>query len=160
MYIFFDVDGVLNSSITLSEGRLSDRYINNFVALTKLYNTKLVLISTWRFGFTKNIFGKLKPINPQCKLLVDKLKKYNVKINDVLPEGPNEDRAEQIREYINKKEVKKFIIIDDEPFNYRECGLKENLINTQFSNVNDRSDEGFSEKRLRNTRYCISKLYH
>ena len=160
MYIFFDVDGVLNSFITLSEGRLSDRYIRNLIGLVKLYNGKLVLISTRRYGFDRGFFGRLKPISPQCKLLVDKLKKHNVKIYDLLPESPNENRAEEIKEYINEKRIKEFIIIDDEPFNYKKLDLKENLVNTHFSNANDRADEGFSEKRFRNAKAIISKIYH
>lgn len=148
MYIFFDVDGVLNSSSTLKEGNLHDKYIDNLAKLVKNTKAKTVLISTWRFSIHKTIFGKLKPYNNSTANLIKKLKKRKIKIDYLLEEGDNCERAEQIKEFIEKKNVKDFVIIDDEGFNYKEKGLDKNLIQTKFSNVDNKDKEGFCKEKL------------
>lgn len=158
MYIFFDVDGVFNSSSTLGIGRLYDDYIETFAKLVKKYNAKPVMISTWRFGIVRNLFGRLKPLNSQNKMLLSKFKKNKIKIYDLLPEGLNEDRAHQILEYVNKHKIKNFIIIDDEAFEYKQLGLENKVVKTYFSNHWDRKEEGFSEKAFNEADILIKTM--
>ena len=105
--IFLDIDGVLNISESIVEHNnkyFSDmdedkiNYLNN---ICKKFNIKIVLSSSWRDNNSiedTNDFFKYKGIKNK---IVDYVEQFK-------------DKNEAIREYIEKNNIKDFIVIDDE----------------------------------------------
>ena len=73
---------------------------------------------------------KLEPLNEKdilkvLKLSLEKeegLENYNIKIEEVFPKS-NENRSEEVLNHIRKNEIKNFVILDDEPYKYKETPL-------------------------------------
>lgn len=112
--IYLDIDGVLNRGATLHKEELSLDLIENLSILVKETQSKVILISSWRNFFEGNV-----PKNKKAKLLVDNFKKYNIKIEEVFPKS-NENRSEEVLNHIRKNEIKNFVILDDDPYKYKE----------------------------------------
>ena len=88
--IFLDIDGVLNTAFTRKRNEhIDDFRVKLLSDIVQQTNAKIVLTSTWRFGFKRTLFG-LKPINNSTKALVEHLSKHHLKIYDILPDSPNE----------------------------------------------------------------------
>lgn len=120
-YIFFDIDGVLNSE---SDWRKQHFYINpacldifaKFVDfLNKKYKTvpQLITCSTWRAGFDKT---KVNDANA-TSILEKEFHKARLKINGATPIS-NKTRQEEIEYYMRRNDVQKYIVIDDDPSLY------------------------------------------
>lgn len=154
--IFLDIDGVLNTSFTRERNEVVDEFRVVFLAEVICKTcAKIVLTSTWRYNFDKEIFS-LKPISKNTKELVKVLKKYKIKINDLLPDTPNEQRAEDILDYIQKHHVTQFVILDDELFTYQPLSLNKHLVKTEF-NARDEKDSGFTEEMIQRTIDLLEK---
>ena len=118
--IYLDIDGVLNRGSTLHKEELSLDLIENLSILVKETQSKVILISSWRNFFEGNV-----PKNKKAKLLVDNFKKYNIKIEEVFPKF-NDNRSEEVFNHIRKNDIKNFVILDDDPYKYKEIPLLSN----------------------------------
>lgn len=109
MYIFLDIDGVLNteSSWRLKPYDINKTCLENFVKICDK-DTKIILSSTWKKGFKKN----LEDCTEQVKALRLALQEFGIDIYDVTPER-NGDREQEILRYIGLG-VSDYIIIDDD----------------------------------------------
>lgn len=125
MYIFLDIDGVLNrKSDWKTNFQMNQECLANFdyfLSKIKNYNIKIILSSTWRFAADQ------KALEPLNKIL----KKYNLCINDTTIHS-NKTRQEEIEYYIRRNTIKEYIIIDDDEnlFPYSE---KINLFLTDYN---------------------------
>ncbi len=152
--LFLDIDGVLNGYnkitgiiyfIANKLGLLKlitkyhdifgihDRKVKLLSKIVKATNCKVVLSSSWRFGY--NVPYEQKDINQ--KKLVDKLNKYGIEIIDVTPKiGYNDcpnHRETEIRDWLSRHDnVESFVILDDEQFDLQGFIGKE-LVRTSNS---------------------------
>ena len=135
--IFLDIDGVLNTSysrqkhVTIDEFRIT--YLAEIVKRTK---AKIVLTSTWRYNLKRTFLG-FKAISNSTKTLLDLLRKHNLKIYDILPDTPNDQRSLDIANYVKNNKITNFLILDDEIFDYNKYNLSSHLLLTSFNGVNE-----------------------
>ena len=118
--IFLDVDGVLNttnSRVSLYE--VKEANVNAFKNLVeklekKGYIAKIILSSTWRIGYEKELDRCL----PQIKRLIMELEQAGLSIYDKTPFYNQQTRDVEIQRYILgyrlKKEDFAYIILDDD----------------------------------------------
>lgn len=148
--IFLDIDGVLNSHSTTDfcgpYRGIDDNKISLLKSIVDATNSKIVLISSWKEHWFKD--KKLKHKQDDLANYLDsKLKNQGLSILDktsvyIL------NRGEGIIYYLNKLhlkgvEVEKYIIIDDEMFDYKKTGLSKYLIKTSYYK------NGLEEKHVR-----------
>lgn len=148
--IFLDIDGVLNGYNYLN---LIGYHISSFFHLNKLYklctrspftihkekvkrlskivkatNSKIVMSSSWRFGFWNDPYDKKAD---DQKLLVDLFKKYNIEVIDITPSDIHSRRYVEINEWLFKHndEVNNFVVLDDENYDLL-CFVDKELVQT------------------------------
>ena len=140
--IFLDVDGVLNFRGTkdyvgkylgIDDGKVT--FLKEIVDKT---DAKIILVSTWNYYWYKEKNLKDKQ-DEFANHLDEKLAQQGLSIFDKAESLRVMNRGESILDSIdklNKKgfEVDKFVIIDDEMFDYKELKLTKNLIQTSFEN--------------------------
>ena len=136
-YIFLDIDGVLYdwdyiikevNSGRMKRGGLitkfkpeSMRALNYLInKLSEYYNVRLVISSTWRSDLPFAI-----------KVLKDNGLNYDKKI-DCTPISDPSKRGEQILEYLKYKQNYKFVILDDEMFDFKNHFNINNIIKTEM----------------------------
>lgn len=141
--IFLDIDGVLNTYYTTDMcghfiGVQSD-LLDNLAKLVNEFKTKIVLISTWREDWDMNPKKCAKP----GVYLNDKFAEHGIKIDDKITKSPRGTffRGLEIKTYIEEHNVDRFVIIDDEYFDYNKENLTKRLVHTSM-------DNGFDEKAL------------
>lgn len=136
--IFLDIDGVLNyggcpdrapsNCIGIADEKLS--LLKQIVDVT---NAKIVLISTWKFGWEKIEKDKMLK---DCVYMDQQFANHGLTIYDATYDrGWN--RGYGIINYINMSEdyIDSWIVIDDEVFvDYEENGILPKLIKTSFYN--------------------------
>ncbi len=116
MYIFLDIDGVLNKSSQWKRMySLDEECIKYFCSFAKQVNGQIILTSSWRSGFV----GTLSEENtPQIKALEKMLQIHGVKISDKTPILPGRKRDKEIERFLYLKEsddvTVDYIIIDDD----------------------------------------------
>lgn len=119
VFIFLDVDGVLN---TVSQWKrpysLNDACIAAFAGYVHSLpssNTRIILTSSWKNGF--DFSGNH---TPQIRELVDKLAVHGLTITSKT-ENISDDRAVEINDYIKQHHLEQYpcIIIDDDPGIFR-----------------------------------------
>ena len=119
IFIFLDVDGVLN---TVSQWKrpysLNDACIaafDEYVHSLPTNDFKIILTSSWKSGF--DFSGNH---TPQIRELVDKLAAYGLSIISKT-ENIGDDRAEEINDYIRKHHLEQYqcIVVDDDPGIFR-----------------------------------------
>lgn len=157
-YIFLDIDGVLNSEHTLNKSCenmdqkiasiISDQLVKNLSYLVKKTDAKIVLSSSWRTYFDKNIND---PRNIFGMILVHSLNKYGLKLHDMTPypKGPfSNERGLEIKTYIDKNNIKNYVVIDDEEFSDFSTHLDmSRFIQTTFGDENTSiKEEGLNKK--------------
>lgn len=146
--IFLDIDGVLNTSFTKYRDEILDDFRLDYLAkIVNKTRAKIVLTSTWRYNIRKNFFS-FKAYNNSTKKLIELLKERGLKISELLPDTPNNRRAEDILEFIKKNKVTNFVILDDELFNYNSLKLSNNLLRTNFYADNE-LDAGLTQKMIK-----------
>ena len=152
--LFLDVDGVLNCHTTTETSPsgmigIGDVQLNFLKELIDKTNSLIVLTSTWRLEFDENF----NPKTDDAKYLIEKLNGKNLKIYDMLRKEINEydSRGTQIVDWISEHpQFKKFLILDDEYFNYRELNLKY-FVKTNFYGV------GLNKKAIKKSIYKLKQ---
>lgn len=120
MYIFLDVDGVLN---TKGDWRrraysLNTKCVEEFCNfLKKLDNPKIVLSSTWRKGIAGD-----GTTAAHMEELMQALSRVGITEIDRTAEAPDGSRSKEINHYLRRHPVEPYIILDDDPelFEQRE----------------------------------------
>ena len=154
--IFLDIDGVLNTSYTKHRDEaLDDFRLDDLAKIDNKTRAKIVLNSTWRYNLSKSLFS-FKAYNNSAKSLIESLKERGLKISALLPDTPNNRRAEDIAEFIEKYKVTHFVILDDELFNYESLKLSEHLLRTSFYEDNE-LDAGLTQKMIRQAVQILNK---
>lgn len=142
MYIFLDVDGVLNKQSDWKKPfSLNDECCYWFNTLIKaLPNVKIVLSSTWRNGITRD--GSKAA---QIEDLMAKLKEAGINTIDKTATSLDGFRNREIDYYLRRHSADSYIILDDEDTIFEEGKRTPNLYMTDNAH-------GFTEldyKRLK-----------
>lgn len=156
--IFLDIDGVLNTSYTKYRDEVLDDFRLDYLAkIVNKTRAKIVLTSTWRYNLSKSLFS-FKAYNNSTKNLIESLKERCLEISALLPDTPNNRRAEaeDISEFIKKHKVAHFIILDDELFNYDSLKLSKHLLLTSFHEDNE-LDAGLTQKMIKQAVQILNK---
>lgn len=132
--IFLDVDGVLNYSGCAARcGRylgIEDEKVKLLARLVEATGAKIVLVSTWKENWYT------EPNKHKQDYLANYLdEKLSVAGLTVLDKTPNEydwylGRGEGIVVYIHTHDVKRFVILDDNQFDYDGCDLTDFWVKT------------------------------
>ncbi len=120
MYIFLDVDGVLNTEAdwTRRVYSLNEKCVDSFCRLlSEIADPKVVLSSTWRNGIardgttTVHIDDLIRELAPAG---INKLDKTGI--------SPDGSRTKEIEHYMRRNPTDRYIILDDDPelFDQRE----------------------------------------
>lgn len=117
-YIFFDIDGVLNSveGWSMENFPINPKCLKNFADTVNFFQTKyevhLIMSSSWRDGFN---FEGNGVHSPEVQDILDKLKKFNIEVEDKTPFLMQKNRADEINFYIVEHNLQdyKLLAIDD-----------------------------------------------
>lgn len=113
MYVFLDVDGVLNAEEDWKRRKysLNNDCVTAFCRLLScLHEPKVILSSTWRNGIARDgttavhIDDLLKALEPAGIMLLDK--------TGIAPDG---SRTKEIDFYLRRHPEERYIILDDDP---------------------------------------------
>lgn len=137
--IFLDIDGVLNEEKSRSRccGYLGidDKKVENLAKIVEETNAKIVLISTWKDDWRKTYKAHQ---GMMANYLDRKLKKQGLvaldKTKSIDKHGFHFSRGEGILQYLADNKVEKYVILDDNQFNYDSCGLSDYYIKTDAYN--------------------------
>ena len=115
IYIFLDVDGVLNTSDQWKRMyQLDKKCVSRFAEYAKTLkgNVRVILTSSWKNGFDPA--GKH---TPQIQTLIDSLASHGIRIVGKTLNREDGDRAQEINDFIiaHKLEQERCIVIDDDP---------------------------------------------
>jgi hypothetical protein len=111
--IFLDIDGVLNSALSLYSGQYShlnkwgiDRnIISAYKKFTEKHNIKTVIISTWR----ERANGKNSEME---KIILDE-SGVGIKVDGLTP-SLGKKRGFEVEDFVKKYNVKNYVIVDDQ----------------------------------------------
>lgn len=117
MYIFLDIDGVLNTQNDWKHPyTINKTCFKNFIkTVKKCSNPKIILISSWRKGW----FSNYEKCSPQVKDLIKQLNVYGLSINGKTIISEQKDRAYEINYFLQNHEKDKYIIFDDDLTEYK-----------------------------------------
>lgn len=113
MYVFLDVDGVLNTEEDWKRRKysLNNDCVTAFCRLLScLHEPKVILSSTWRNGIARDgttavhIDDLLKALEPAGIMFLDK--------TGIAPDG---SRTKEIDFYLRRHPEERYIILDDDP---------------------------------------------
>ena len=105
MIIFLDIDGVLNQ---LQKDYVDGECVKNLAILVEKLNARVVLISTWRLGYTH----ERRFCSPQIKILLDKFYTYDLEIYSRTGKLLD-NRTDEIMTYL-QRDNDDYIILDDD----------------------------------------------
>lgn len=153
VYVFLDIDGVLNSEnylekcyrkhhkpMSMNHVPFDPKCLNNLMILVqtieKHYQVKIILSSTWRLH------------SIDYEIVDARLAEYGLCLSDKTP-VINQERGKEIQSYLkeSKQKCNNFIILDDENFDILDY-FPQNLIKTDFKT-------GFTKKCLKQ---CLKLL--
>lgn len=136
--IFLDIDGVLNFNGCRDKiGGIyfvNDNKIKLLKEIIDRTNAKIVLSSTWRFGWFDRDYGMNTVHAEDFTKLEEKLKEFGIEFLSRTPRTQDRYRGNEIKQWLDKwggEAVEKFIIIDD------DTDMKpymDRLIQTSFKN--------------------------
>ena len=147
-YLFLDIDGVLNSfddynmtgdeflkNLSHISFTISDKQMDLLNKIVEEYNPVVILSSYWRTRYS------LKELNN-----IFKKNGFVGKISGITNKQGEEhkDRWKQIKQYIDSKNIKNYIILDDEDITRKEEKIP-NFVRTD-------SYRGLTEKHLKDIR--------
>ena len=139
--IFLDVDGVLNCSSTKDRcGQyigIDDNKVTLLKEIVDTTNAKIVLVSSWKECWYKHYYLKERQ-DDMADYLDHKLYKQGLEIMDKTNDYNSYNRGDGILEYLwrlkrHNVEVDKYVILDDEMFDYKQTRLTKYLIRTSFN---------------------------
>ena len=113
MYIFLDVDGVLNTEADWARKvySLDSRCVASFCKLlNSLPDPKVVLSSTWRNGIARDGTTAV-----HIDDLIKALAPAGIKSVDKTGTAPNGSRTKEIEHYLRRHPEDDYIILDDDP---------------------------------------------
>jgi hypothetical protein len=100
--IFLDIDGVLNCRTTKNPRDfpyfVDRRLVRRFKNLVRRTRAKVVLSSTWR----------IDPVGLYAA------RHYGIPVYSVCPDMPGKPRSAEIRAWLSKRRVSRFVVLDDE----------------------------------------------
>lgn len=119
--IFLDIDNVLNNDKTEEKTPIGfvgidDYLVGRLAQIVKATNAKIVLISTWKDNF---IIGEAFQPDEDCQYLYNKLKKYNLYVDDKTVDSfKSFERHFGITYYLKYNRIKgNYVILDDFEYN-------------------------------------------
>ena len=136
--IFLDVDGVLNCRTTTDlcgvYRGIEDKKVFLLKMLQTISHAKIVLISTWKYEWYKDNKSAQDFL---ANYLDKKLAKQGLKIFDKAEDSYFGLRGEGVLEYIENLQnegilVEKYVILDDEMFDYESSELIDHVVKTDF----------------------------
>lgn len=139
--IFLDIDGVLNrpetpNKISGHKG-VESSLIWKLREIVKFLDADIVLSSSWKHYWDKSLINdgvdNWKGRSPKRfgRYLNIRLGKYGLKIADKTEEIHWAYRADEILNYLKEHpEIERFIILDDEDFQWKDAGLEKHWVNT------------------------------
>lgn len=135
--IFLDVDGVLNCQKSRSRCRyfigIDNDKVKRLRKIVEATNAQIVLCSSWKSRWEKEY---KEDQNELANYLDRKLKRERLYILDKTKEANGSYRGEGIMRWIGEHDVDIFIILDDDDFDYAECGIASRHIKTNFYDNN------------------------
>lgn len=108
--VFLDIDGVLNSSLSLYAGCNNNKWsidkniVSAYKKFSEKHNLKTVIISSWR--------EKVKNTQEMEKIIFDDCG-IHLNIHDLTP-VLNKKRGFEVESYIRNNNIKNYVIIDDQ----------------------------------------------
>ena len=134
--IFLDVDGVLNCISSKSKCGafvgVDGKRVKLLRQIVEETGAVIVLSSTWKDGWER---VDKEYQDSSADYLDRKLKREMLRIFDkTRDEGEN--RGEGILRWMKNREIEKFIILDDNDYDFAEQGLSPYHIKTEFYNEN------------------------
>lgn len=131
MYIFLDVDGVLNKRSDWTRPfSLNAECVRNFNELvSRIPNVKIVLSSTWRNGIARD-GSRVAHVED----LMNALCSAGINTIDRTANAPDGSRSKEIDYYLRRHERDSYIILDDDPKLFDNGTKTENLyvINSEY----------------------------
>ena len=152
--IFLDIDGVLNSFNTFREIYYEWQLtgirrvaidLDKVLLLKEIVDNtgaNIVLSSSWR-TFGKMRKGKLVTKNQNLHDLIEILNNNGLEIYDITPKSRSGNREEEIRKWLENKDIESFIVIDDDSFDLQGF-IGHELVKTNFIKT-DSHGEGIKE---------------
>ena len=125
--IFLDIDGVLNHS--KSKDAIDDKCLANLKRIVEATGALIVLVSSWKSGWFKN---DKEAQDDDANYLDEKFKEVSLEIYDKSSKYCG-CRAIEVVDWVMKLNLSKFVIIDDDSFNYRETYLENYYFETSYS---------------------------
>lgn len=132
--IFLDVDGVLNDDYTPSRTKtrcvfVDESKILRLKEIVDATQAKIVLSSTWRYD------RKDPQLNGDFLQLEEALESFGLEFYSFTPvDAIGIRRGMEIKAWLGSHpEVKRFVILDDELFDFEERGLLEHLVKTDYA---------------------------
>lgn len=135
--IFLDVDGVLNSYYTKETFcgyiGIEDKKVKLLKEIVDSSKAIIILVSSWKVNWSKY----KETQDEMANYLDKKFAKENLFIYDKTIDDIPYNRGLGIKRYLkklskDKLKVEKFIILDDETFDYKETRLMSHLIKSEF----------------------------
>lgn len=133
--IFLDVDGVLNSQSLFEKCKedlvpIDEENIKYLKKIVDATGASIVLSSSWRYGWAEHS----DDVQDWCRLLVDTLEKYELKIIDKTEYLSNGRREDEIKDWLEKSSepVENFVILDDGDYDWQRHGYEKYLVKTDF----------------------------
>lgn len=144
--IFLDIDGVLNGynkwtyrAINISKVlhipvsfmrnalkifEVKERYVKRLSKIVKKTGAKIVMSSSWRFGFWNTPYEEKYR---DQKRLHDLLNKYHLEVIDITPSSKNGNREDEINQWLRETRliIDGFVILDDESYDLQSFVGKE-----------------------------------
>ena len=147
MYIFLDIDGVLNCKKQWNKNyALDDSCIGYFCEFASATGGKIILATSWRKAWA----GRNNPSNPpHIKLLEEKLGRHGCKIYGKTTSIEGQQSDKEIKTFLETHPVEPYIIIDDDRSEY--SGQIQNLYIINHEN-------GFTKKDSEKARKMVEKL--
>lgn len=156
--VFLDVDGVLNCVSTQDSIKeyigIDDKKVSVLKKIVDLMDTKIVLVSSWKGQWYPYAKDKQDAF---ATILDHRLSMQGLTIVDkTVDRRGAKMRGLGILDWIQKQKdgVGKILILDDEKFDYKFCGLSKYLIRTSWADP----DGGLSEKHVRYLKTILDGL--
>ena len=141
-YIFLDIDGVLNCNNTTDDcfgmTGIEDRLVKKLSTIVNATGAEIVLTSTWRDYWEPD---KKEIQDAEGTYLDEKLLKQGLRISGKTDPNWLYKRGDGIVEWLKDKNVESFVILDDEPHDYKEVNLEQHWIQTYDVNDGGITDE-------------------